>query len=101
VPGNCNALPSFSAPIRAFNSVARFIDFSRSLYMAEEGGKKLLAQADCQTGNVAYSYEGNRLQSARFPLQRGADTSCASGMPPLIEQFKICAQGPAKRLRLD
>ncbi len=70
-------------------------------YLKSEGKTRLAARANCRIGFVEYQY-GKRSQGrAEFPLVRDADTSCASGMPPLIQQFKMLCPTAAKRLALE
>ena len=61
---------------------------------------KSTSRADCRTGRISYSYGGREPVVARFPLARDADTSCASGMPPVIEQFRMLCPAAAKRFGL-
>ncbi|KMO34398.1 hypothetical protein VQ02_19180 [Methylobacterium variabile] len=70
-------------------------------YLRQEARTELSAQANCRTGVVSYQYGGRPTGRARFPLGPDADTSCASGLPPMIEQFKILCPAAAKRLKVD
>lgn len=70
-------------------------------YLREEGGSPLSAEADCRAGTVSYRYGSRQAGRARFPIGPDGDTSCASGMPPLIEQFKTLCPAAARRLKID
>src|SRR4051794_24715547 len=58
-------------------------------YFLSDSRVQLAASANCRTGVVQYRYGNRSPQQAKFPLRPDADTSCASGMPPMIEQFKM------------
>lgn len=56
-------------------------------YFAKLRNLKLLVRADCARATVEF-HDGDRVERVRLPA---ADTSCASGNPPMIEQFiKLC-----------
>lgn len=57
--------------------------------IADNAGAKISATADCATGRLTFTDERGRTRAAQFPLPPDSDQSCASGMPPLIEQFAI------------
>ena len=58
-----------------------------------EVGNELEATANCKTGQVSFRINGSVKIRARFPLSPTADTSCASGMPPVMQQFELlCPQ---------
>jgi hypothetical protein len=63
--------------------------------------KALLAvRANCTKGTLEFS-DGTETKRVQFPVAATADTSCASGMPPLIAQFrKLCPQRAAE-LRVE
>jgi hypothetical protein len=61
----------------------------------------MVAEANCRAGTVSYRYGDRQTGRARFPLGPDADTSCASGMPPLMRQFKMLCPAAAKRLKVD
>lgn len=67
-------------------------------YLAQERRTRLVSRADCRSGRITYSYGGREPVSARFPLGPDADTSCASGMPPLIAQFRMLCPKAAERM---
>lgn len=69
-------------------------------YQRQEARSELTASANCRTGTVRFRY-GSRVSSARFPLGPEADTSCASGMPPLIAQFKMLCPSAARRWNIE
>ncbi|CAO4183655.1 hypothetical protein [Methylorubrum aminovorans] len=71
------------------------------LYLREEGRATMSAQANCRAGTITYQYGGRVSGRARFPLGPDADTSCASGMPPMIRQFTILCPAAAKRLKVE
>lgn len=70
-------------------------------YYKEEGRTVLASKANCRTGTIEFRYGSNAPQRARFPLGEDADTSCASGKPPLIAQFVIMCPTAARRMKLD
>lgn len=70
-------------------------------YLRSEGQATMTAEANCRAGTVSYRYGDRQGGKARFPLGRDADTSCASGMPPLVEQFKLLCPAAAKRLKVE
>lgn len=57
--------------------------------------------ANCRAGTVVFTYGDGKPARAKFPLGVDADTSCASGMPPLVEQFKMLCPAAAKRLKVE
>ncbi|AWN55349.1 hypothetical protein DK412_01695 [Methylobacterium sp. 17Sr1-1] len=70
-------------------------------YLRQEARAALSAQANCRTGVISYRYGDRNAGRARFPLRADADTSCASGLPPIIEQFKVLCPTAAKRFKVD
>lgn len=70
-------------------------------YLRSEGRATMTAEANCRAGTVSYRYGERQGGKARFPLGPDADTSCASGMPPLVEQFKLLCPTAAKRLKVE
>jgi len=70
-------------------------------YLREVGKTDLVSEANCQAGNISFRYGSRAPTRARFPLHTDADTSCASGMPPLIAQFKMLCPALAERMRID
>ncbi|KAB7781897.1 hypothetical protein [Methylorubrum populi] len=70
-------------------------------HLRTEGRSTMTAEANCRTGTVSYHYGDSQGARARFPLGADADTSCASGMPPLIEQFKMLCPAASKRLKVE
>jgi len=57
--------------------------------------------ANCAAKTLSFRYNGKLDRSVRFPLSSDADTSCASGMPPLITQFVVLCPDAAKRLGIE
>ena len=57
--------------------------------------------ANCAAKTLSFRYNGKLDRSVRFPLSSDADTSCASGMPPLISQFVVLCPDAAKRLGIE
>ncbi|WP_345821625.1 hypothetical protein ABC766_07170 [Methylobacterium fujisawaense] len=70
-------------------------------YLRSEGRATMTAEANCRTGTVGYRYGNGQVRKARFPFGADADTSCASGMPPMVEQFKMLCPAAAKRLKVE
>jgi len=62
----------------------------------EIGKVDLVTKANCSTGTLVFQYGSRPPTSVRFPLGADANQSCASGMPPLIEQFKILCSNYSK-----
>jgi hypothetical protein len=71
-----------------------------SKYFAEAKGAELNVVANCMTGALTLNDEGEQ-KRVKFPLATDADTSCASGMPPLIAQFKTLCPTSAKRWSVE
>jgi hypothetical protein len=69
-------------------------------YYAEQGTTTLSASANCNTGTIEFRYGTRQPIRAQFPLGRGADSSCASGIPPLLNQFKMLCPRAAARMGL-
>lgn len=61
----------------------------------------LKTTASCPLKTLSYRVNGTLIRSIKFPLPLDADTSCASGMPPLISQFIILCPDAAKRLEME
>ena len=59
---------------------------------------QLSARANCQNATLEFS-NGGDTQRIRFPA--GTDTSCASGLPPLIAQFQKLCPRRAAGLRVE
>ena len=70
-------------------------------YLRSEGRATMAAEANCRAGTVSYRYGDRQAAKARFPLGADGDTSCASGNPPMIEQFKMLCPAAAKRLKVE
>ncbi|MCJ2052829.1 hypothetical protein [Methylobacterium sp. J-070] len=70
-------------------------------YLRTETRAVLSADANCRAGTVSYRAGGGKTMRLRFPLGPDGDTSCASGNPPMIEQFKMLCPAAAKRLKVE
>lgn len=70
-------------------------------YLREEARTTMVSEANCKAGTVVFSYGDGKPTRAKFPLGADAATSCASGMPPLVEQFKMLCPAAAKRLKVE
>ena len=66
----------------------------------KEKDKQLIATANCSTQVLTVRDYNNKEVQVRFPLAPNADQSCASGMPPLVSQFKILCPAAANRLKM-
>jgi hypothetical protein len=58
-------------------------------YVRQTANISLFAGADCVLGDVSYSINGKLSGATHFPMAPAADNSCASGIPPLVAQFKV------------
>ncbi|WP_296335511.1 hypothetical protein [Reyranella sp.] len=65
--------------------------------LRKEVGTRLLATANCRTGELQFHYGTRPPRKVKFPLPPGTDESCASGMPPLIEQFRLLCPTSASK----
>jgi hypothetical protein len=63
-------------------------------------GREPRSVANCEAGQITLMIAEYR-KSVRFPLQKNADTSCASGVQPLISQFQIMCPSFAKRYKIE
>ena len=70
-------------------------------YLRKEARTTMVSEANCKAGTMVFSYGDGKPTRAKFPLGVDADTSCASGMPPLVEQFKMLCPTAAKRLKVE
>lgn len=70
-------------------------------YWAQERNVTMTTTADCGKGQLVFMQNGHEPQSVRFPLGPDADTSCASGMPPFMAQFRIVCPMAAARLGVE
>ena len=62
---------------------------------------EMYALANCNTGYLKFRYGTSPEKNVKFPLNRDFDTSCASGMPPLIEQFRLLCPAAAARWKVQ
>jgi hypothetical protein len=69
-------------------------------YVQQESRATMFAQANCRTGAISYRYGDRVTRRIRFPLGPDVDTSCASGVPPMIRQFKTLCPAAAKRFKV-
>jgi hypothetical protein len=65
-------------------------------YRSEMKEDRVRSIADCQRGTIIFQGIYGT-SSAQFPLAAGSDESCASGMPPLMAQFRILCPMNAAR----
>lgn len=71
------------------------IDQCVARYKREVKNIRLEAVANCNQGILSFSYGPSRRQKVKFPISAETDQSCASGLPPLREQFKILCPAAA------
>ncbi|MGG7581739.1 hypothetical protein [Rhizobium sp. Nf11,1] len=73
-----------------------------AMYMKENGKDTYRSTANCRKGTLSFFPPGGEPLRVTFPLPEDADVSCASGMPPLIEQFTmLCPQAARKFKMID
>jgi hypothetical protein len=70
-------------------------------YAKKVAGLKIVTVANCNTGEISFQYGNDVPLRARFPLGANTDTSCASGMPPVISQFQQLCPVAAKGLDVN
>lgn len=66
--------------------------------LAQERRPRLLSRANCRTGQITFTYGDRGPWRATFPLEPDADTSCISGMPAIIAQFRTLCPANAPRM---
>jgi len=76
------------------------IDQCVSKYLKTNGKDKFRSTANCEDGALSFYPSRGKARRVEFPLPQDSDTSCASGMPPLIEQFKLLCPKAAQALKL-
>lgn len=69
-------------------------------YRVEMKEVRVRSLADCERGTIIFQSNLNTY-SAQFPLAPGSDESCASGMPPLMAQFRILCPTNAARWNIE
>lgn len=69
-------------------------------YLRSNGSDRFKSSANCAIGKLTFSQSDGKSETITLPLQEGADTSCASGIPPLIQQFKILCPSAAEEMGL-
>ena len=62
---------------------------------------EMFALANCKTGHLKFRYGTSPEKAVKFPLHRDADTSCASGMPPMIQQFQLLCPAAAAKWKVQ
>ena len=65
------------------------------------GEAEYISEANCQMDVLVLRRRGEPQRKVVLPLGDNADTSCASGLPPLIAEFKILCPIAARRIHLD
>ncbi|OQP88306.1 hypothetical protein BTR14_02380 [Rhizobium rhizosphaerae] len=70
-------------------------------YRQQVGHAFYRAVADCTKGSLSFFPPQGDPQTVLFPLAEDADTSCASGMPPLMAQFKLLCPKAAARYHIE
>jgi hypothetical protein len=64
-----------------------------------EANVRLRTVANCETGVLRFFYDSQPERTMRLPLPE--DTSCASGLPPLIDQFNTLCPKMADRYQVQ
>ncbi|RWX06039.1 hypothetical protein EHI42_32125 [Rhizobium hidalgonense] len=71
-----------------------------AMYTKENGRDTFRSTANCSEGTLSFEPSAGTPQSVTFPLPENSDVSCASGMPPLIEQFRLLCPQAAQEFHL-
>ncbi|MBB4114534.1 MULTISPECIES: hypothetical protein [Rhizobium] len=71
-----------------------------AMYTKESGKDTFHSTANCSEGTLSFEPSAGEPQSVTFPLPENSDVSCASGMPPLIEQFSLLCPQAAREFHL-
>ncbi|MBB4438250.1 MULTISPECIES: hypothetical protein [Rhizobium] len=71
-----------------------------AMYTKQNGKDTFRSTANCSEGTLSFVPPRGEPLRVTFPLPEDADVSCASGMPPLIEQFKLLCPQAAREFRL-
>ncbi|MEI1247083.1 hypothetical protein [Rhizobium aouanii] len=69
-------------------------------YTKTNGKDTSRSTASCSEGTMSFVPPRGKPLHVTFPLPEGSDVSCASGMPPLIEQFKLLCPQAAREFQL-
>ncbi|MBN9981568.1 hypothetical protein GR210_31595 [Rhizobium leguminosarum] len=69
-------------------------------YTKANGKDTYRSTANCIEGTLSFVPPRGEPLRVTFPLPEDADVSCASGMPPLIEQFKLLCPQAAREFHL-
>ena len=72
-----------------------------SQYQREVGNQAYRSVANCSTRQLTFFSPKRKPKTISFPLPEDADTSCASGMPPLIAQFKLLCPTVAAKYNIE
>ena len=65
-----------------------------------DGKDTFRSTANCSEGTLSFEPSAGEPLRVTFPLPENADVSCASGMPPLIEQFRLLCPQAAREFHL-
>lgn len=71
-----------------------------AMYTKENGKDTFRSTANCSEGTLSFEPSAGKPVSVTFPLPENSDVSCASGMPPLIEQFRLLCPQAAREFHL-
>ncbi|MBY3447301.1 hypothetical protein [Rhizobium laguerreae] len=69
-------------------------------YRRSNGKDTFRSTANCSEGTLFFVPPRGKPLHVTFPLPEDSDVSCASGMPPLIEQFKLLCPQTAREFQL-
>ncbi|MFF0947818.1 hypothetical protein ACFYE9_09155 [Rhizobium leguminosarum] len=69
-------------------------------YTRENGKDTFRSTANCSEGTLSFEPSDGKPLRVTFPLPENSDVSCASGMPPLIEQFRLLCPQAAREFHL-
>lgn len=72
-----------------------------SQYQQQIGNQTYRSIANCSTRALTFFAPKGKSQKISFPLAEDADTSCASGMPPLVQQFKLLCPTVAAKYKIE
>ncbi|MBB4254329.1 MULTISPECIES: hypothetical protein [Rhizobium] len=69
-------------------------------YTKTNGKDTFRSTANCSEGTLSFEPSAGEPLRVTFPLRENSDVSCASGMPPLIEQFRLLCPQAAREFHL-
>ncbi|MBY5407956.1 hypothetical protein HFO98_05595 [Rhizobium leguminosarum] len=69
-------------------------------YTRSNGKDTFRSTANCSEGTLSFEPSAGKPWRVTFPLPENSDVSCASGMPPLIEQFRLLCPQAAREFHL-